>query len=206
MEILAPFGKLRCGFCHTIGFVAVTTPNLPFDLQLLYPTLSHPIHRSTRGIRLRARPSSEGLSSPYRRRKDPLTAQGLSVATVMWGQLLPSEIQQHTLCVLHLRKLCAVLISHLLNPESCRNDRCGRVRAARWRVTLSRERSDIGRTSAYVWNGARRLRVRRKSQDRCAKNGLFDEGVRQKEVRIREMSGCQTSLVASFPFVMGCHG
>ena len=40
----------------------------------------------------------------------------------------------------------------------------------------------MARTSAHVWNGVRSARVRRKSQDRCAKNGLIDEGVRQKKI------------------------
>ena len=166
MEILAHIGKMRCGFCHTNSCGSYHTK---FAFRLAVPITPFT------GARAESAPSqsSEGLSSPYSRRKDPLTAHRQSKCRdcdVKANSRLRNATA-HVVSTAAAQTLCAVLISHLLNPESCRNDRCGRVRAARWHTSLSSKRSDIGRTSAHVWNGVRSARVRRKSQDRCAKNG-----------------------------------
>ena len=97
MEILVPFGKLRCGFCHTYWFCGSYQTRFAFRLAAPIPDSLSP--HSPEHARNRLQVAVIGRTQlAVRSSQGSLDGAGLSVATVMWGQLLPRKFNS-TRCV-----------------------------------------------------------------------------------------------------------
>jgi hypothetical protein len=116
-----------------------------------------------------------------------LTApENLSVATVMWGQLAPLKCNSNVVVQLRKHSACRSLTCSIRIAVTTGAAMLSR----RWHASLSVREAILAVPPPT--SGTESAALVSDVSLKTVVNGLIDEGVRQKEIRIFEMTACQT--------------